>query len=340
MKIVHVIQGLPRTAGTTVFVVELARQQILAGCDVKIIYYNTCDDEMSDKCVEFGKSLDSLRYMPDVVHIHAIWSMCQLKAMQWCIKNSVRFIVSPHGSLMPRVFNKGWIKKHLVYWLLVKNKLQKASVIHCTGQGEVDAIQHLNLHPKIVQIPIGCNVCLDFKKIRTKNILFLGRLGEEKGLVTLFDAWKLLNTDWTLLIAGPSWKGYGEILEEKVRSEDIKNVKFLGSADEEMKDLLYRNADVFVLPSPVENFSIVVLDALAYGVPVICTRGTPWSEIERKKCGWWIEPNSAVAIADALRRAISMTPEELSAMGERGRVLAKEKYSWKHISCEMLKLYK
>lgn len=344
MRIVHVIQGLPRTAGTTVFVVELAKEQIRCGHSVEIVHYSINECDNSDVPIRKISSLNDLEYIPDVVHNHAVWSMCQIRAMRWCRKHGVKYVVSVHGCLMPRVMRKGWLKKHLFYWLFLKHNLQNAAAIHCTGEGERDAVEALGIKPPKIIAPLGCKIPdLDKERVRdegvSRNILFLGRLGEEKGLMYLLDAWKTIKHEgWKLIIAGPSWLGYGEKLKSKVEVEGILNVEFTGNADEKMKDALYRAADLFVLSSPMENFSMVVLDALAYGIPVICTKGTPWKSIEDNKCGWWIDSNSSEAIKLAIEIGMKLPRSEVEMMGAQARELAKH-FSWLEIAKKINPVY-
>jgi glycosyltransferase involved in cell wall biosynthesis len=59
-------------------------------------------------------------------------------------------------------------------------------------------------------------------------------------------------------------------------AQDLKNVHFVGAKYGEAKWDFLRSADIMVLPTYSENFGIVVAEALALGVPVITTTGTPW----------------------------------------------------------------
>ncbi len=59
----------------------------------------------------------------------------------------------------------------------------------------------------------------------------------------------------------------------------LPDILFTGPVYGQDKDALHRVADLFVLPSFTENFGVVVTDALSYGIPVITTKGTPWSEL-------------------------------------------------------------
>ena len=175
---------------------------------------------------------------------------------------------------------------------------------------------------------------------KKKEILFLGRVAEEKGLDLFLSVWKEANhKGWAFLIAGPDWLDYQSKLEKRIKEDGITDVEFLGTADADKKDKLYRSASLFVLPSPNENFSIVVLDALAYGVPVICTKGTPWSCIAENASGWWVEPNSKEALREALEQALQKDSLTLEEMGLRGRVLAESRYSWNSVNENLMSVY-
>ncbi|MEI7946288.1 MAG: glycosyltransferase [bacterium] len=103
---------------------------------------------------------------------------------------------------------------------------------------------------------------------------------------------------WQLVIAGPDQAGHkSEVVAEAkrlgLRVEDSTtnvlmhsrtnglppDLVFTGPVFGKDKENLYAKADLFVLPSYSENFGAVVIEALAYGCPVITTKGTPWSEL-------------------------------------------------------------
>ena len=72
-------------------------------------------------------------------------------------------------------------------------------------------------------------------------------------------------------------------LSDLSQIEKEVDVVFTGPVYGDDKDNLHRLADLFVLPSFTENFGAVVSDSLAYGVPVITTKGTPWAELEGQR---------------------------------------------------------
>jgi glycosyltransferase involved in cell wall biosynthesis len=235
------------------------------------------------------------------------------------------------------------------------------------------------------------------RRREVKKVLFVGRIYPVKGLMNLVRAWAAvkkssfvhdcdralmdLRTDelshWQLVIAGPDQAGHKAELVAEAKRLDLTiadvttdelmhnrthtlspDIVFTGPVYGADKDALYRMADLFVLPSFTENFGVVVTDALSYGVPVITTKGTPWSELlgycdhsvvasvvamesvkpGTGRAGWWIDIG-VEPLAAALREAINLSDDERHAMGENGRRLVEAKYTWPAIAEQMKVAY-
>ena len=87
------------------------------------------------------------------------------------------------------------------------------------------------------------------------------------------------------------------------------------------------SSDLLVHPSVSENFGITIAEGLAAGLPVIATKGTPWKELQEWGCGWWIDLGVEPLVA-ALKEATSLDDGNRRQMGENGRRLVEEKYTW------------
>jgi glycosyltransferase involved in cell wall biosynthesis len=102
----------------------------------------------------------------------------------------------------------------------------------------------------------------------------------------------------------------------------------------------YRSMDVLVLPSYEEGFPMVLLEALACGVPVIATRvGDVPRLVEPGDTGWLLEPGDVSGLAAALREARA-AGTGLPAMGARGRELVVRRYSSRHMAAQYLDAYR
>jgi glycosyltransferase involved in cell wall biosynthesis len=146
--------------------------------------------------------------------------------------------------------------------------------------------------------------------------------------------------NWRVLVAGGDENGHLAEVKTEIRKQKLENsFEFIGEVADEKKWDLYRSADLFVLPTKSENFGIVIAEALACGLPVITTRGTPWEDLITHRCGWWVELGAG-PLAVALNEAMRLPDEERRAMGLRGRKLVEENYTWPAAAKKMVALYR
>ena len=154
---------------------------------------------------------------------------------------------------------KGWIKR-----LFVKNIRLRAYV---SGAGQKRLVEDLNFKGEIV-VTKGVGVFNYVEqpqyepRTQVRNFLYVGRLTAVKNLPFLINAFKN-RLDLTLNIVG-----FGE-LEEYLKSIAGDNVNFLGAVDNKKLPQVYQENDVFVLPSEIEPWGLVVEEALNNGAPVL-----------------------------------------------------------------------
>jgi glycosyltransferase involved in cell wall biosynthesis len=223
-----------------------------------------------------------------------------------------------------------------------------ARCFHATSDAEAQDIRALGFDQPVAVVPNGIDVPhRGSPQERTKSILFLGRVHPVKGVPLLLKAWAAVEHDfpaWTLRIAG-SDAGYygvsGHLSEVKTLAKQLglARVDFAGEVLGDNKRSLLQSASVFVLPTKGENFGIAVAEALAHGMPAIVTKGAPWQGLEENRAGWWID-FGVDALVHALRQAIRTPPDELAAMGTRGRVWMIRDFSWEVIGQKMAETYR
>jgi phosphatidylinositol alpha-mannosyltransferase len=135
------------------------------------------------------------------------------------------------------------------------------------------------------------------------TVLFLGRHEPRKGLAVLLEAMALLPSDLRLWIAGDGPQTH----ELKVRTAGDPRITWLGRVDEREKARRLRGADVFCAPSlGGESFGVVLLEAMAAGVPVVASDLTGYRAVARSGVdALLVAPGDASALAEALRGVLS-----------------------------------
>src|SRR5262249_35084366 len=132
-----------------------------------------------------------------------------------------------------------------------------------------------------------------------------------------------------LVVAGPDEDGFRRRIEPCFHGAG-EAVRWGGGVEGAGKWALLGEVGALAGRSEPESFGMSVVEALAASVPVVVTRTCPWEEVEREGCGHWV-PQSAEAIAGALLTLIA-DPLAARRMGERGRALARDRYSWEAIA--------
>ena len=363
MKVLHVITGISRSLGGPARSVQgLVAGLNRAGIEAWLLTLRHGDKPWVAGVDHFANGESFLdvveRIHPDIVHLHGLWSLALHRCAVICRKGHIPYVIAPRGMLEPWSLQQKWLKKRIARWLYQDRDLKWAAALHATSESEAGQFRRLGFKNRIIISPNGINVPSFYLAPKntedtrgTKRVLFVSRMHPKKGVMELGDAWERLadRDQWAEIrgwccelvytVNGDVEHEYEAKVKARVKELGLQDqFIFTGAMDDEEKWTAYVRADLFVLPTYSENFGIVVAEALWAGVPVITTKGTPWQEIQVRKCGWWID-NKVEHLVEAFRQAMSMNPQELCVMGERGRRLIKEKYTWVAVVNTMFKGY-
>lgn len=374
MKVLHTISGIwEHTGGPAESVPRLCSALVKNGVDVTIMTLNGSLSKTAKECRDDGVEIVSqshykqisltvfnasmsLTANSDITHGHGLWLPLNWATGRAAIKNRKPLIITTRGALNPNALKHSSLKKKVVGSLLDNRYLNAASCIHVTSYDEYMAIRRYGLTNPVAVIPNGVKVekydsLISEEQFRCKHgipngrkiLLFLSRISWEKGLEDLAEAWGRVAPafdDWQLLIVGPGETKYVSKVKHRFSSGQAGDrVSFAGPLYGDEKIAAYTSASLFVLPSHTENFSLVTAEALAAGVPVITTEGTPWSVLAKSGCGWWV-PIGEESLTVAMQEAMALSDDERKEMGAKGKELIINKYAWPQIAEQMVSVYK
>jgi len=276
----------------------------------------------------------------DIVHLHSPWYLSTLQLARCARSAQVPYVVSLHGTLDDWPMSQKGLKKHMFLWLAGRRALESAAAIHCTAQGEKNQVlsRMATLADRIHVIPCVVDLSdyeelpgvqpakqkFSFLNSDRKKVLFLSRMHPKKGIETLIEATSLLvesGMDVELVAAGPedisAPTNYFASIQDKVAQLNLgEHVHFPGMVGGVDKISLFQSCDVFVLPTHQENFGIVLVEAMASGLPIVTTRGVDiWPELA--DAGAIITEATPQSLAAAVRTVLH--DDSHAQRGQQGR---------------------
>lgn len=167
---------------------------------------------------------------------------------------------------------------------------------------------------------------VEFKeKNRLKGLVFLfvGRLVELKGVRQLLDAWAktdMANATFLCVGDGPQRTE----LETYCRASGIHAI-FVGKIDYDHIPIYYRASDVFIIPTLQDNWSLVVPEAMACGLPIACSKYNGcWPELVKFENGWVFDPLNQEDIVATLDKINAKSKDELREMGHKSEQIVSQ----------------
>lgn len=240
-------------------------------------------------------SWDFLRRLPgfvqwaDVVYLNYVYSFTTVPTLIACALIRKPVLWAPRGALQRwrgsrlRLLKRAW-EACCIIWLSPSR-----CWLHVTSEAEAEASSRRLSRASIFELPHGIEIpeesCPHVPQPR--QLMYLGRLDIKKGIENLIRAMTLLDPSYELHVYGDGDEAYCGSLRSLVESLSLgSRVVFHGHVDGEQKTAAFRASGLCVVPSHTENFCLVVAEALAHGVPVVASTGTPWAELEGKRCGY------------------------------------------------------
>lgn len=374
MKIAHIVCRFPpyySGMGNVVF--ELANAQIRRGHEVRVYtpqfeVPTEADNELATR-LKPGFKYGNAAWLPglsrelsqfELVHLHYPFFGTANLVRRWKKRNpTIPLVVTYHMDNRAQGWLGLFFKYYAAFWL--PKILEVADALHSASFDYLAVSDAKNLYKQKpsqwFEIPFGVDTVRFAPRGRpvdwlagaglnphAPTILFVGGMDRAhffKGVPVLLDALTLVKNSGLLVQALLVGDGElrGEFEARAIGLGITDRVRFLGAVPEANLPAVYNAADLLVLPSTTrgEAFGMVILEAMASGLPVIAT-DLPGVRTLALEAGTVVEPRSVPDLADALYSYFARAHDQ-TGWGAKARQVAEQKFNIDIISDQMITLY-
>lgn len=285
----------------------------------------------------------------DIIHHHSLWLRPLHYATAASRRDGVPLVISPRGMMTEWAWQHRRWKKIIARHLIHPGAFEHAAGWHATSSAEVQDIRRLGFTQPVCLAPNGVDLpapdavesarrywlnhcpALTSRKVA----LFYSRFHAKKRVIELIELWAAQATgDWLLLVVGIPEEYDVGVLRRKVDS--LNAGARIEVHDGTAAPPPYPVAALYLLPTHSENFGLTVAEALAHGVPVITTDGTPWQELESRQAGRCVGwPDFRAAMLSLMHES----PAELAQRGAIGRIWMQQEFSWAGAAAKLADFY-
>jgi glycosyltransferase involved in cell wall biosynthesis len=291
----------------------------------------------------------------DIIHGHGLYVGTNYLFGKEARRQGKPLVYHVHGFFEPWILNRSRWKKKLAHWFFENANFHRVKLWRALTAKEADQIRACGITAPIVVAPNGLTL-EDYPAPEKKNepvetplipclaktkrrALFLGRIHPKKGLDLLLSSWAALNgakDGWELVIAGPDENGYLNEIKSIAQTLNLyEKIRFTGPVTGRAKIALLHSADLFVLSSYSEGFSMSLLEAMACKVPVVATQSCNFPDVTARQAGWECECTRE-SVHGTLNEALREDDLARRQRGWNGYRLVEERYAWSAIVSTIL----
>ena len=289
----------------------------------------------------------------ELFHTNGLWMDVNHITCSEARRRKRPYVITPHGMLYPEAMHRSRWKKLPLELLWFRKEILNADCIHVTCEKEMDHVRRYGYRGPVAVIgnPVVIPSCIGDiisspapDDTETRTVGFLGRLHPIKQVERILQGMALLPPDsrrrLRFAVMGSGDEAYERYLVEQTHRLGLTGqVEFKGFVSGRRKFEELSRLSALMVPSEMENFGMIVPEALLVNTPVMASTGTMWNSLDTERCGWW-RPASAESIAGVLREILAATPGELRGMGRRGAEMVRRQYAAPIIAAKMLALYR
>ena len=340
MKILRLYTRLPPLlGGMENHIAQLTREQIKLGHEVRI-YFNQglC---VTDKDIQITK-IPLFKLRPqfigvlifhflvlikllinrekfDLIHIHGDWSSMVFSKIIKTLTNAEKIVVTIHDQVSENFFKQKLLSLFLRF----------VDIIFTTGFKAANQIKNLT-HKKIIVQPSGVNEIFfsDFKKKfndKSFSVLTVANLLPKKKLELVLEIAKALN-EFSFVIVGEGKNR--KVLENIIQRGEINNVELVGYKNPKIVKKYYIESDCYLLTSEEEGTPTSILEAMACGLPIVCSNaGGVKPILGGSNCV--IEKGNINQFIDCLLKFSSNS--QLRNDVSKKNIIKSKEYTWKNV---------
>lgn len=277
---------------------------------------------------------------PDLIHAHAVkWGGVAAEAVADDL--GLPFVLTEHSTAFPRGAVEPWEEEcfrqafHSADRVLAVSRALADSLARYTDRARVEVVPNV-VDTEFFTLPPAPRSSPPF------TFVVVAALRRKKGLDVLLKAFRAAfgesSEDVRLRIGGGG--PLADKLEDLSRSLGLEDrVAFLGRLSRQEVRREMWEANVAVLPSRVETFGVVVIEAMSTGLPVLATRCGGPEEIITEDTGWLVDPEDPKALAEGLRTALEGA-SQLSSSAPKIRRHVRRRYSESAVANRLRNVYR
>jgi glycosyltransferase involved in cell wall biosynthesis len=265
-----------------------------------------------------------------------------LALWQYVGRKRVPCVMNPHGLEPMKVRglwarSRGTVRRHAFRYTA-----RHSDVVVSLGGRLGDDLQKLLHVParQVVYLPNGVDLtAIDRRRITgapkvAHSFLCVGRLASNKGVDVLLQAFGILagRSPARLYIVGDG------PLRAKLTRASPTNVEFLGRQTEDELTTWYQRVEALILPSLYEGMPTVILEAMAFGLPIVATDIGAVATVVDRDNGLLVPPGSAEALAAAIQQFVALAPEVKRELAARSREKIQTQFTWQAVGEKTLAL--
>ncbi len=282
----------------------------------------------------------------DVIHSHHAFTPLALKAAKAGRRMGKATVLTTHSISFAHE-SRLWETLGLTFPIF-SNYLRYPHRIIAVSKAAKAFIEHFTDTPvEIIPNGVDDTVFTPSKKkekikekfeIDGKVVLYVSRMSYRKGPHVLLNAFSQIEEAALVMVGSGEMLPFLRAQAKFLRIED--RVKFVGYVKNEVLPEIFRMADVFVLPSiTAEAFGIVILEAMASGLPVVATDvgGIPEIVMESES-GLLVPPGNELELRNAIQKLL-LDDKLRERLGSNGRKAVEERYSWNRVTEQIEKTY-